>query len=131
MDKLYDLYLKDGIKSDAFRERNVPFELRRKQIDETLPRLEAELDIFRINLQSKDVIISQARDLYGRWNKLPFEDKRRIVETILDRIVIAKDDIDIMLHFVPHIRSELAENSGKKATHDHGFIAAMSWNRAG
>lgn len=131
MDKLYDLYLKDGIKSEAFSERNVPLELRRKQIDETLPRLEAELDIFRINLQSRDVIISEARDLYGRWNKLSFEDKRRIVETILDRIIIAKDDIDIMLHFVPHIRSELAENSGKKATHDHGFIAATSWNCAG
>ena len=131
MDKLYDLYLKDGINSDAFRERNVPLEQRRTQIDETLPRLEAELDIFRINLQSKDVIISEARDLYGRWNKLSFEDKRRIIETILDRIIIAKDDIEILLHFVPHNRSELAENSGKRATHDQGFIAAMSWNCAG
>ena len=131
MDKLYDLYLQDGINSDAFRERNVPLEQRRTQIDETLPRLEAELDIFRINIQSKDVIISEARDLYGRWNKLSFEDKRRIIETILDRIIIAKDDIEILLHFVPHNRSELAEISGKRATHDQGFMAAMSWNCAG
>jgi site-specific DNA recombinase len=126
MDKLYDLYLKDGIKSDAFRERNVPLEQRRSQIDETLPRLEAELDIFRINLQSKDVIISEARDLYGRWNKLSFEDKRRIIETILDRINIAKDDIEILLHFVPQARSELARSNGKMATNDQGFIAAIN-----
>ncbi len=126
MDKLYELYLKDGITSDAFRERNGPLEQRRAQIDETLPRLEAELDIFRINLRSKDVIIKDARDLYGRWNKLSFEDKRRIVETILDRIIVAKDDIEILLHFVPQVRSELAQISGNKATHDQGFIAAIN-----
>ena len=131
MDKLYDLYLKDGIKLDAFRERNVPLEQRRKQIDETLPRLEAELDIFRINLRSKDVIIRDVRDLYGRWNKLSFEDKRRIVETILDRIIVGKDDIEILLHYVPQVHSELALNSGKKATHDHGFMAVINWKRAG
>lgn len=126
MDKLYELYMKDAIPSDAFGERFRPLEERRKQIDETLPRLEAELDIFRINLRSKDEIISEARDLYTRWPKLPFEDRRRIVETIVDRINIAKDDIEIALHFVPPSHSNLSEISGKRATHDHGFIAATS-----
>jgi site-specific DNA recombinase len=131
MDKLYDLYLKDGIPPTAFRERNDPLEKRREQIDETLPRLEAELDILRINLRSKDEIIAEARDLYTRWPKLAFEDKRRIVETIVDRIIIGKDDIEIALHYVPPSRSNLSQNSGNKATRDQGFMAAMSWKRAG
>jgi len=131
MDKIYDLYLKDGIAADAFGERYRPLEDRRKQIDETLPKLEAALDIFRINIRSKDVIISEARDLYGRWSKMKFEEKRYIVETIVDRITIAKDDIVIDLHFLPEVRSVPSRNSGKKATHDHGFIAATNWNCAG
>ena len=126
MDKLYDLYLKDGIRADAFADRNRPLLERQKQIDETLPKIEAELDIFRINIRSKDEIISQARDLYSRWPKLPFEDKRRIVETIVDKIVVGKDDIEILLHYVPQGRSELAEDSGNRATREHGFMAATN-----
>jgi site-specific DNA recombinase len=131
MDKLYDLYQKDGLSVDAFRERYRPLEDRKKQIDETLPKLEAALDIFRINIRSKDVIISEARDLYGSWSKMRFEEKRYIVETIVQRITIGKDDIDIDLHFVPERTSVPSRNSGKMATHRQGFMAATSWKRAG
>lgn len=131
MDKLYDLYDKDGLTVDGFRERNGPLEDRRKQIDQTLPKLEAELDIFRINIRSKDVMINEARDFYGRWSKMKFAEKRNIVESIVDRITVGKDDVEMELHFLPEIHAVPSRNSGKRATHDQGFMAATSWKRAG
>jgi site-specific DNA recombinase len=125
MEKLYQLYLKDGIAADAFRERNGPLEARLKQIDASLPKLEAELDIFRINVRSQDVIKSEARDLYGRWPTMKFEQKRYIVETIVDRITVGKADVEIELHFLPEIRSLHSRNSGKKAMHDQPRVAFL------
>ena len=66
-----------------------------------LPRLQAELDALKINQLSSEEVMAEAADLYGRWPKLSFDEKRRIVESITDRIVIGKEDVDISLCYLP------------------------------
>ena len=74
-----------------------------------------------------------AKDLYSNWTNLPFEERRQIVETITDSIVIGSDDIEINLHYVPD-RAELsakAESSGNKATHQHRCVAFLpNWPKS-
>lgn len=130
MDKTYRLYLDDGLDKEGFRARYQPLADRQKQIDAELPRLQAELDLMRIGHISSEEIVTEARDLFTRWPTLPVEEKRRIVETITDRIEVGKDEVSINLLYLPDISSS-ALDAANKATRQHGFIAATSCTRAG
>ncbi len=46
---------------------------------------------------TREETIGEARNLTARWHSLPHEEKRQIVEAITERIVIAKDNIEIGL----------------------------------
>jgi site-specific DNA recombinase len=86
---------------DRFKELYDPLEERLKQIEVQLPELEAEIDFLKIQYLSSDTIISDAKDLYDRWDMLPFEERRNIVEMITEHIVIDKQDITIKLSYLP------------------------------
>lgn len=101
MDKTYRLYLDDQLTSAGFGTLHKPLEKRYHQLDEEIPKLQGELDYLKINFLASDQIINEARDLYSRWPKLAFKEKREIVENITDRIVIGKDDITINLCYLP------------------------------
>lgn len=119
MDQVYDLYISRQISREGFGERNTPLEARRKQIDEQIPELQAEIDIMKISYLSSEEIVSEARDLYSRWLSIPFEERRAIVETITNRIEIGEDGVAIELYYMPSHGVD-----GKKATRRQGFIAA-------
>lgn len=74
---------------------------RRAQIEDELPRLEAERDVLRIGMLSRDEVLDEAKDLAGKWPDLPWERRRQIVETITDRIVIGKEGVEITLLQMP------------------------------
>src|SRR5712691_3838287 len=38
---------------------------------------------------SRDEVLTEAKDLYSRWDQLSADEKQKIVETIVDRIVVA------------------------------------------
>ncbi len=128
MDRLYRLYMDEGISRDSFSSKFGSLEKRQKQIGEESPALQAELDLVKIYYLSSEEIITEAKDLYTRWPSLRREEKRHIVEEITERIVIGKDDVDIALNYLP---SSAPLNHGRMATPEHGFMAAISWNRAG
>ncbi len=123
---LLDLYSAKALSIEDFGRRHSPLSARRAQLEEELPRLQAELDVLRITAASREEILEEARDLTTRWADLPEEEKRQIVEAITERIVIGREDVEIMLLHLPEAGTRV-----DKATRPHGFIAATSWNRAG
>ncbi len=133
MAKVYKLYVDDQISPDGFGRVYGPLENRLKQIDDELPRLQAEADVLKIQYLSRDEIFSEARDVYARWGDLAGEEKHRIVEAITERIVVGKDEVSITLHGIspnqhpppPSLNPDLL------AMKPQGFIAAISWKRAG
>lgn len=124
-DKAYRLYIDDQIDGTAFADIYNPIFQRKEEIETRLAELQAEIDVRKIDRISGEEIVTGARQLYDRWDDLSREEKRSIVEAITERIIIGRDEIEIHLHFVP------SEESGKKATNHQGFIAAISWKRAG
>ena len=86
---------------ETFIEHFKPIEERMKQIDNQLPEIEAEIDFLKMQHYSSDTVLSDAKDLYSRWNDLAFEDKRTIVEVITDVITVGKEDIHIKLSYIP------------------------------
>lgn len=101
MDRLYRLYAEGGLTVEGFKSRNQPLEDREKQLSDEVPRLQAEVDFMRIQLLSSSQIVAEAQDLFARWPELEFEEKRKIVENIVERIVVGKGDISLELCYVP------------------------------
>jgi len=106
MDKVFALYLEDELSKPGFGERYRPLEERHTHLGDEIPRIQGELDFLKISLASSDDIIREAQDLYGRWEDLLTEEKRRIVEQVVERICIGKDEITIEVSYQP-LRSEM------------------------
>lgn len=124
-DALFALHREGGVATTDFGRRFAPLSERRRQLDEELPRLQAELDVMRISSASQEEAISGAKALTEGWSALTQEQKRQMIEATTNRIVIGKEEIEIDLVALP------SRSSRQSATEPHGFIAATSWNRAG
>jgi len=111
MDKIMQLYLKDKITADGFGHQYRPLEDRAKQLNDRIPELQGELDFLKIKFLSSDEVLTEAKDLYGRWPSLEPEAKRKIVENITDRITIGKDDVSIDLCYLPSSSEMMADKS--------------------
>ncbi len=125
-EQVYQLYLAGELSKEDFGRRHRPLSERRSQIEEELPRLQAQLDVLRIGALSRDEAISQAQTLTERWPDLAHEEKRQIIEAITDRIVVGTEEVEIALLQVPTLGI-----GADLATHPQGFCAAISWTRAG
>ena len=123
---VFQLYFQKAITQDDFSRRHTPLSARRAQLEDELPRLQASLDVLRISTLSREEAVVEARDLTARWNDLPTEEKRLMVEAITDRIVIGREDVEIALLHLP-----LRGNEDHRATRPQGFMAAISCTRAG
>jgi len=101
MDRLMDLYIAGEVPKEGFGLKYRPLDEQRKQLDEQIPAMEAEIAFLKVQYLSKDEILTEARDLYSRWDELSAEDKRRIVETIVQKIQVNRDEIEIELCYLP------------------------------
>ena len=116
-----ELFQSGKLSKDDFGTRYGPLADRLRQIEEELPALEASRDVLRINSLSAKEIMESAADLYARWPTLSQEEQRSIVDAIVDRVTVGKDEIAIALLVV-----NSAQDAVERATHKHGFIAATS-----
>ena len=101
MEKLYDLYQSGSIDKQGFGAKYHPLANRQRQLDDEIPKNQAELDVLKIAHLSQEEIVSEARDLFARWPTLPVDERRRIVEAITERITIGKDEVEIDLYYAP------------------------------
>ena len=101
MTRTHRLYLDGQVTSQGFGQFYKPAEERLNQLLAELPKLEAEIDHMKVNNLSAEEVVAEAEALYANWPKLPVENKRRIVESIVEKITIGKDEIDITLAYLP------------------------------
>ena len=101
MEKTMQLYLAGQIAKDDFGKHYNPLSNQCKQIESTIPELQAEIDFLKIEFLNGDSIINEAKNLYDRWNTLGDLAKRQIAEQITDRITIGGDEIKIKFSYNP------------------------------
>ncbi len=101
MTRTHRLYIEEQITAQGFGQFYKPAEARLNQLVAELPQLEAEVDFLKVNKLSADDVLHEAGTLYDRWPKLPSEDKRKIVECLVEKIVIGDGEIDITLSHMP------------------------------
>lgn len=75
------------------------------QLEDEIPRLEAECDYIRISHLSEDQILEEARNLSAQWPHMEFEEKRRLVEAITESIKIGENSVEINLFYLPALKN--------------------------
>jgi site-specific DNA recombinase len=125
IDKLYELYQSGMIDKYGFGEKYKPLSIRIEALNDEIPSLQGQIDASRISHISREEIMRGAKDLYTSWPSLKASEKREVIETITDGIIIGSDEITISLLHTSSLKP------GLKATREHGFMAATSWKRAG
>lgn len=124
-EKLYALYQSDNISKEAFGNRFYGLEERRKQLDDEIPRLEAQIDVMKISRLSREEMMQGAETLFERWPSLPFEEKRGIVESITEQITVGAGEVDITLHYLPQPFRTKGLERDSLAMNPHGCVAFL------
>ena len=104
IEKTYQLFLADALTTDQFKERHQPIDERKKQIEAELPKAEADISLLKIDGLSSEYIMAEARDVEASWPDMNADERRRIVESLVKRITIAKDEIDFSFCYLPSFR---------------------------
>jgi site-specific DNA recombinase len=101
IERVYRLYIADQITPDGYGRKCRPLEERLTALENEVPRLKGEIDFLKITLLSSDKVFAEAKDLYSRWTELLPEERREIAQTVTDKIVVGKEDINIQLAYLP------------------------------
>lgn len=100
-DKTHALYLSGGLTVPQFKERYQPLDDRKRQIEDEIPRVQAEVDVLKTDELSSEQIAAEARDLHSRWPKMTSDERRRIVEFMVKDIIIGNGEITLNLCYAP------------------------------
>lgn len=101
MDKTMQLYMAGQIPKEGFAKYYDPLNVQLKQIENTIPETEAEIDFLKMEYLNGDAVINEAKNLYDRWGSLQKEAKRQIVEQITEAIIIQGDEIRFKFSYNP------------------------------
>ncbi len=97
-DQTQRLYLDGGLNVAQFKGIYQPLDARKHQIEEEIPRIEAEADLLKVNGLTTEHIMAEANALHTRWPKMTSEGKRGMVELLVKTITVGKDDIHLSLY---------------------------------
>jgi site-specific DNA recombinase len=100
-DIIYGLVVEGHLAKEDFGRRQKDLAERQQQLETSIPRLQAEIDLATVNQLSGDEIIAEATDLQARWPNMDAAEKRQIVEAITERITVTKDEVAIRLFYIP------------------------------
>lgn len=101
MNKTHQLYLADQLSKKGFGDIYKPMEERLEQIDDQTSKLQAEITYLKVQYDSRDEVLTEARDLYSRWPNLDRAEKRQIIENITEKVVVGDKEVTINLCYLP------------------------------
>ena len=109
MKQTHRLYVEGQITPQGFGDFYKPAEERLNQLLVELPKLQADVDLLKVNQISAEDVMAEANSLYEKWPSLPLDDRRKIAEAVCEKIVIGHGEIDITYSHLPS-SEELCKN---------------------
>lgn len=101
MRKTYELYQRDQISAEGFGKIYRPLEGQEQALATELPKLEGELAALETRQLAADEVVAEALALHKNWPSYTPEQKRQIIESITDKIVINGNEIELSLCCMP------------------------------
>ena len=101
MRKTYQLYQADQITPEGFGKIYKPLEEQERALTAELPKLQAEVDAIEMHQISAEEVLTEATGLFQKWPKFTQEEKRRIIESIVEKITLSNDEFDVTWSYLP------------------------------
>jgi site-specific DNA recombinase len=101
MRKVYQLYQTDQVSSEGFGKLYKPLEDQERALSAELPKLQGEVDGMEMRNLSAAEVVAEATNLHKRWPTFSQGEKRQIIESIVEKIVLTGDEIDITFCYMP------------------------------
>jgi site-specific DNA recombinase len=105
IDVLIELFENKSLNHASFKERIHPLETRREQINKELARLDGEIAYHRIEQVNKDHVIERSRTFAEMFPQLDMQQMKAFVESILDKVIVGKNNIQFILYSLPEFVS--------------------------
>jgi site-specific DNA recombinase len=96
-----DLYAEQALSKSDFTSNYAPLSEQITQLEERIPVLQADIDFIKIQKIHTDTIREESKGIHENWPNLSFDEKRSIIESITQHIIIDSDSIDISLSYQP------------------------------
>jgi site-specific DNA recombinase len=100
-EKVFQLYYDGGLTAEQFKVKYAPIDTRRGQLEAEIPKAEAHVAAAKVDGLSAEQIIADGRNVHNRWPLMTPDEKRHIVELLVNQIVVKPDEIDINLCYKP------------------------------
>ncbi len=129
IDVLIELYSKKLLDEAGFKERHDKHQARKVSLQEELPKLIAREKGTKASLTSRSEAYKESQDILQRWPSLTRENKRLLIEAVLDDVFVSTDSVVFDFCFTPPptpFYEATAETESIKATNPQGFIAAIN-----
>ena len=101
MTRTHKLYIEGHVTAQGFGEFYRPAEQRLNQLLAELPKLQSAVDVLKINDLTGDAVLAEAQTLYDAWPKMSQDEKRKIAESLVEKIVVGDGEIDITFSYLP------------------------------
>ena len=111
IDSLLELWSDKAIVKSTFTEKYRDLCQRKEQLEGEIPRIQAEIDHFKITETGKDYILSQTQFLYSLWDTLTVEEKEKIIRELVDEITVKKDELKFQLFYLPELMNEVTDSA--------------------
>ncbi len=98
IDTLFDLLNSQEIPKEGFNKRYMPIQERLNQKEEELAIIQSDVDFMKIQVINNNEAISKSQNVYENWGTYNDEDKRFIIESITNKIIVNKTEIEITLN---------------------------------
>ncbi len=102
---LLDLHQTKQIPTEGFSVHYMPLYEQLQQKEAYSGQLLGEIDALTMQCQSTEEVFSEAQDLHSQWKNKSSEEKRAIIEDITHKIVIDKQELEIVLKGIPRTLS--------------------------
>ena len=100
-DALVELYQEGAIDVEEFKRRHAPSLARLREIEAELSRIEREALTLEADANAKRRALADGVRLRDEWPRMTFEQKRRILESLVERITISGEQVEFDLNYIP------------------------------
>jgi len=101
MAQTHRLFVEGQITVQGFGDFYKPAEQRLNQLLAELPDLEAEVEHLKTHQVSADDVLRESATLKDRWPEMASAEKRKVVEALIEKIIIGDGELDITYSTLP------------------------------
>jgi site-specific DNA recombinase len=101
--ELVGMRVNGELTKESFMEHHGPVENRIRQLSDQIPVLEGEIAFLRVQAESSETVLEDAKTLYAKWPIMDMDERRSIVERITEAIIVEEQDITIRLAYMPAV----------------------------